>query len=1016
MSAIFKKMPVSTRTSLSSQSWQPAKSSKSLKDTLEQRVNAFFSQDTHKQLHNPVYLDWIQHTEVRKSQWDLRILLEVVKRIPLSTVKFVSNSAAYKDRLHFSYPFKPEMEHSILKTPPSSPATTLVTPTELQSERSPELLTTDSPQNSGTPNSNATTVPNTETPQEPTLPVDSAKNAQDSPNLSQEVFTPLQTLDTSILTPESNTQGDTQDTEKGVTGRFITNRIQTIFQQQFQEQFKQSFHEQFQESMNTYSDTLDGRIRHVVDEALDDLHKRKVIPYVKTSVQELFTTTTNATIESLIDDKIDDQIRTNMEQSSIAILETQAKTLSDSVLNDIIKPEVNNIVQTTKDDLTRNVLTKIQGLRNVVNTAKDELNRTTSESVKEIQTKSNKVTQLISTFTTTHSDFARKARNDLNEASEKIMLDLSKDANQHLEYIAQESADALQNFADIASDRTISLKRSLAENLSQAKDDITASAHFHINNMRTWFDANSQAFKAVSQSQPTQPEMFKQDQLVFYTKNENSTPTPVTIAAVHRDDEDELFYTIQFPTGSEVQTVSERLSLNKPNKSRFEDADVQENQNKIPLNSFYQKKNTNNRYLSHQAQSKTQYQRHRDSHPQSKPVAKTHAAPIYVDLEDYDDEDPVEVVQNQATGTPRATGQQFLKETEVIRNGPTPYMVTQFHKQFKAKVENKDMILTFYQQLHAQGKPYGIYIIDLKEVRQDCDLCPDNIPPVARNAMQIALYQKLQDVDCISYDFKEAQNQIDAYSNTSDGFATLYQMLRMVHPHLMEGTKMYNAPKLSEAKDLFQYAAMCRNYILFQEIQQRTYTEKEQSEMFLQNVDDPDYSAGRAQCITELAVATLDGTSNVRISNMKFSNLPMTLQQYNNKLNLSNNQPIVRAIQKPPFQRNAYKNNATPNRIPRRSNYEPYLCMGCGLWGHKVTKCKNVPKVAIALEYIKNKPRHVQKLVSEFKRVNDKSTKRTTVRVLQTNGMLENYEDPETYLNDNDIDVPMEETPLVNEE
>ena len=74
------------------------------------------------------------------------------------------------------------------------------------------------------------------------------------------------------------------------------------------------------------------------------------------------------------------------------------------------------------------------------------------------------------------------------------------------------------------------------------------------------------------------------------------------------------------------------------------------------------------------------------------------------------------------------------------------------------------------------------------------------------------------------------------------------------------------------------------------------------------------------------------------------------------------------------------------------------------------------PKVAIALEYIKNKPKHVQKLVSEFKRVNDKSTKRTTVRVLQSNGMLDNYEDPDTYLYENDIDVPMEDTPQVHEE
>ena len=235
-------------------------------------------------------------------------------------------------------------------------------------------------------------------------------------------------------------------------------------------------------------------------------------------------------------------------------------------------------------------------------------------------------------------------------------------------------------------------------------------------------------------------------------------------------------------------------------------------------------------------------------------------------------------------------------------------------------------------------------------------------------------------------------------------------MLRMVHPHLMEGTKLYNAPKLSEADNLFQYAAMCRNYFLFQEIQNRIYTEKEQSEMFLQNVDDPDYQTGRAQCLTELGVATMDGSSAVRLSNMKFANLPTTLQQYTNKLNLHSPTPVIRSIRD-------YKDKPrSPKQgISQKFFYQPYQCIGCGQWGHKVTACKVIPKTAMAMEYIKNKPRHVQKLIEEFKRINNKSTKTSTVRVLQTNGMYASFHDPEAYLSSNDIDVPMEEVPIVEE-
>ena len=997
-------MPVTTRTSLGSQSWRPARTSRALKDTLEERVTAFFTQDTHVQLHKNAYLEWTQHTQARKSQWDLRVLLEAIKHLPLTTVKLVSNSAAYKDRIHFLYPFRPEMEHSVPKTPPQSPDTTHVSATETQSERSPDLLTTDLP----------TTEPRSVPDMDPALPQDSETIENENTQDQTEIFTPLQTLETTLLTPET----ETQDTEAGVTGRFILNKVKDTFHQEFQEHFKTSFHAQFQESMNAYSDTLDTRIRHVVAEAMDDLYEKKVVPHVKSSVQQMYETVQNATIESLIDDKIGDQIQTSMEQSSIAILENKAATMSETVLNDVIKPEVKTIVTTIKDELTLISLGKMANIKNVVTSAKEEIVKTSRDTTQSLKNQSHTVTQLIGTFKNTYADLVNKTRVTLKSESDKFLLEMSKDANTHLEYIAQESADALQNLSDIVSDRTVTIRKSLAEDLQQAKHKLAENCQRHFSDMKNWVDANINS-KSL---QTTSTQRFKQGEIVSYTKDDSSDPVPVTIAAVHTDDEGEFFYTVKFPTGLEIQTIPEKLSSDNSrtpmkNVNRFQKVDMKEEQSKVPLKSFYHNqyhKRMTNKPPPHSHRAQQQLKTSDDNNATLTEHTSPNA-PIYVDVDEDDDDEPP--TQPNPTAHPtRTNNQQYLPETAIVQTGPTPYMVTQFHKHFKGKIENKDMILTFYQQLYAQGKAYGIYVIDIKDIRQDCDLCPDEVSLVARNAMQIALFQKLQDVDYVSSDFKEAQNQIDAYSNTSDGYATLYQLLRMVHPHLTEGSKLYNAPKLSEAKNLSQYAAMCRNYILFQEIQNRTYTEKEKSEMFLQNVDDPEYSAGRAQCITELAIATLDGTTNVRISSMKFSNLPMTLQQYTNKLNISETQPIVRAMHKSsPNNRMQRKSNSS-NRMQRNANYEPFLCMGCGMWGHKVTKCKTVPKVAIAQEYIKKKPKHVQKLVSEFKRVNDKSTKRTTVRVLQSNGILDDFEDPDTYLNDNDIDVPMEDIPQMDEE
>ena len=66
--------------------------------------------------------------------------------------------------------------------------------------------------------------------------------------------------------------------------------------------------------------------------------------------------------------------------------------------------------------------------------------------------------------------------------------------------------------------------------------------------------------------------------------------------------------------------------------------------------------------------------------------------------------------------------------------------------------------MTFYQQLRSQGSGYGILLLPISDIRPDCDLCPPNATPIARKAMTIAIYMKLQDNNCISPDYAEAQN------------------------------------------------------------------------------------------------------------------------------------------------------------------------------------------------------------------------------------------------------------------
>ena len=353
------------------------------------------------------------------------------------------------------------------------------------------------------------------------------------------------------------------------------------------------------------------------------------------------------------------------------------------------------------------------------------------------------------------------------------------------------------------------------------------------------------------------------------------------------------------------------------------------------------------------------------------------------------------------------------KEREIFAHGPDTQQVAHFHKYFQGTIDSKETILSFYQQLQTQGRKYGIYLLPIQDIRKDIDLCPVYIQPIARRSMMLTIFQKLQKEDCMSIDYVEGQNYINQYSTSSDGYKVLYQLLRLVHPFLVNNGTLYNTPFLSHTGNLFQYADQLRNYILVQQIQKRTYTEKEKSEMFIQNIDDDKYKHTRAKCLAELEMSlSVDGAQVVK-SDLRFENLPTTMQQYHDALNMdtTTSYPVVRAMKQNQrsYDRQSQKHSTT------KGNYKPEQCPGCGQWNHSITQCKFVPKVSLALQYIKSKPRHVEKLVTEFNRINSRQTKTGTVRVLASGGALE-VESPENYLQTHDVDIPMEDVIEILEE
>ena len=89
----------------------------------------------------------------------------------------------------------------------------------------------------------------------------------------------------------------------------------------------------------------------------------------------------------------------------------------------------------------------------------------------------------------------------------------------------------------------------------------------------------------------------------------------------------------------------------------------------------------------------------------------------------------------------------------------------------------------------------------------------------------------------------------------------------------------------------------------------------------------------------------------------------------------------------------------------QRKGYEPLQCKGCKQWGHSVSKCQIIPKMALVNKFIEKNTTQTQALIGEYLRVNNKNVKRSTVRALQKSGIIDNEIDSLQYLNDTDIDI-----------
>ena len=68
-----------------------------------------------------------------------------------------------------------------------------------------------------------------------------------------------------------------------------------------------------------------------------------------------------------------------------------------------------------------------------------------------------------------------------------------------------------------------------------------------------------------------------------------------------------------------------------------------------------------------------------------------------------------------------------------------------------------------------------------------------------------------------------------------------------------------------------------------------------------------------------------------------------------------------------------------------------------------------IPKIATVIEWINKNKDKTAALVQEYLRVNNKSTKRSTIRLLQSTGNFNDDRDPTDILASQDFDIEMDE-------
>lgn len=138
-------------------------------------------------------------------------------------------------------------------------------------------------------------------------------------------------------------------------------------------------------------------------------------------------------------------------------------------------------------------------------------------------------------------------------------------------------------------------------------------------------------------------------------------------------------------------------------------------------------------------------------------------------------------------------------------------------------------------------------------------------------------------------------------------------------------------------------------------------------------------------------------STEIKKKSLTFSGLPATVEQLS-KITTKTT-PIIRSVTAK--ERAQFRKNISRG-VCRR--YAPFQCLGCEVWGHKIGTCTKVPETASCIDCISKNKAKTKALLEEHLRVNSKNAKRNTVRLLMSNGIVDEEKSMEEHLENEDLD------------